>query len=64
MADGVQLASGDAGPYMLADHVQYIGRQSPGDAHPLLFLRRLDAYVHGAEIAASRKGLETAGHAA
>jgi hypothetical protein len=42
VADPVQFGRRDAGDHVGADHVQDIGGQAPGNAHRLLFRRRLD----------------------
>jgi len=46
MADGVELVRGHPGLDVLADHVQHVGGQAPGDAHALDGLGCLDLYAH------------------
>ena len=42
MADVVQLAGGDAGIYMLADHVQHFSGQFSGAAHAIVIFGFVD----------------------
>ena len=47
VADVVELLGRDAGFDVLADHVEYVGRQSAGDPHFVLFFVSFDGYGHG-----------------
>ena len=46
VADPVELVRRDAGFDVRPDHVEHVGRQAAGDAHLLLFFRRLDRDGH------------------
>ena len=50
VADPVQLVGADPGGHVLADHVEHVGRQAPGNAQLFLLFRGLDgAYLGGAQ---------------